>query len=199
MRRVLGAVAVAGLLLGTGLAPAAAAPFEWPTSQNAPPSNFNPTLPAAGTIAYGNNATDASSGSSDLFGFTLAAFTNFNVNADAISVPGAQFYSTMELEIFAGNPSYPNFAGPALADTGVVSNVGSIFLNNVLLGPGSYVLEVLWSNTAASAYSGFISASGIGDGDVKPTPTPLPAALPLFATGLGFFGWWSRKRKKQIG
>jgi len=59
-------------------------------------------------------------------------------------------------------------------------------------------LSVSFGNSAAGDdFFGFDDLT-IGDlQQVNPNPTPLPAALPLFASGIGVFGYlgWRRKRK----
>jgi hypothetical protein len=43
---------------------------------------------------------------------------------------------------------------------------------------------------------GEIAPGGFGVGTFSVSATPLPAALPLFASGLGFVGYLARRRKR---
>jgi hypothetical protein len=59
-------------------------------------------------------------------------------------------------------------------------------LNDVMLGSGTYVLEVRGDviGTAGGSYSGLLNVA----------PVPVPAALPLMLSGLGLLGGVVRKR-----
>ena len=54
-------------------------------------------------------------------------------------------------------------------------------------------------NNAYYGTEGSVSASNIDSsvaGYATPNPTPLPATLPLFAGGLGFVGYLTRRKKR---
>jgi hypothetical protein len=66
------------------------------------------------------------------------------------------------------------------------------------IGPGSLDDRFTWAQV-------FISSQGLAFGpgqnnllEVTVSETPIPGALPLFATGLGFLGWLSARRKKRL-
>jgi hypothetical protein len=66
-----------------------------------------------------------------------------------------------------------------------------IDLDNVpVLAGVSYYVEITGSCVFACSYGGT-------EGLTPASATPLPTALPLFATGLGLVGFWSRRRRQR--
>ena len=185
MYRFLGSVAIAALLLGASAISSKATTCGLNCFGNA-----GVTDPVGFT--FGDSAPTASSIVDD-FLFTLTA-GNWSFAGDTITVPGG-IISGLELQLFTSGGTL--LGSTTAADISIVNNTQSVTLTApeipVTLTGGDYYLEVTGQGGALLSYSRNLNAVFEGVGDVR--PTPVPAALPLFASGLGLLGFWSRRRK----
>jgi hypothetical protein len=132
----------------------------------------------------------------DDFEFTVAASTIDSVSS-TINLQNLLQVDNLQMRVYtaAGNSPLP-VLGPVNGlqggwstpvDFTVGSESGQISaLSDVMLGAGTYVLEVRGDvvGTSGGSYSGNLNLS----------PVPLPAALPLLLSGLGLLGGLVRKR-----
>jgi hypothetical protein len=134
-----------------------------------------------------------------------------NLNAVYTSNPASSVSGDIQFGVFdnMGNMLfYGQTGGTAYSNnTGNITTVGSTqpWLNTMifpaLVSPGALpilmvsLVDSLGGLTTAAGAT--ISPSLTVDLPAGLAVTPIPAALPLFASGLGMFGWmgWSRKRK----
>ena len=150
---------------------------------------------SSSVLVSGGNASNTYNFYDD-FEFTVAAATIDSVSStinlqNLLQVDNLQ----MRVDTAAGNSPLP-VLGPlnglqAGWSTPVNFTVGSesgeiSALSDVMLGAGTYVLEVRGDvvGTSGGSYSGNLNLS----------PVPLPAALPLLLSGLGLLGGLVRKR-----
>ena len=132
----------------------------------------------------------------DDFEFTVASAT-IDAVSSTINLKQLLEVDNLQMRVYtaAGN-SPPVVTGPVSGlqagwSTPVNFTVGSesgqiSALSDVMLGAGTYVLEVRGDvvGTSGGSYSGNLNLS----------PVPLPAALPLLLSGLGLLGGLVRKR-----
>jgi hypothetical protein len=184
-----------------------------------PGSSFNPTWVSGSDVAIqngevpnvyrspfenvngGNGGALLSDGGYGLPGYQNLAFTSVQANGSAVyNVAGGKTASGISL--LWGSPDSYNvidfYSGLNGKGTLVDSITGSslelqtyghdqvsiataAFESFVILSPGQNAFE----------YADLLLAGG---GNLQ--PTPLPAALPLFAGGLGFLGYFARKRRR---
>ena len=164
----------------------------------------NTVLPVPGSDFYGNTftlptnpnfPTASSYGFYDDFIFTIPVGAGSNSVTSSISIPGSLEISNLQARLFALPGAYsPNSMpgapcpGGCLAVWGttvVAANVTYTVLNPIVLGPGSYVLQIRGDATGASggSYSGVLNLTAI----------PVPAAVWLFGSGLGGLGLLRRR------
>ena len=132
----------------------------------------------------------------DDFEFTVAAATIDSVSS-TINLQNLLQVDNLQMRVYtaAGNSPLP-VLGPANGLQGgwstpvnftVGSESGQISaLSDVMLGAGTYVLEVRGDVVGSSG--------GSYSGNLNLSPVPLPAALPLLISGLGLLGGLVRKR-----
>ena len=167
------------------------------------------TLPATDTFgnSFGCNSCSSSvlvNGGSpsstfnfyDDFEFTVAASTIDSVSS-TINLQNLLQVDNLQMRVYtaAGNSPLPalgpvnglqaGWSTPVNFTVGPESGEISA-LSDVMLGAGTYVLEVRGDvvGTSGGSYSGNLNLS----------PVPLPAALPLLLSGLGLLGGLVRKR-----
>jgi hypothetical protein len=132
----------------------------------------------------------------DDFEFTVAASTIDTVSS-TINLQNLLQVDNLQMRVYtaAGNSPLPVLGAVSGLQAGwstpvnftVGSESGQISaLSDVMLGAGTYVLEVRGDvvGTSGGSYSGNLNLS----------PVPLPAALPLLFSGLGLLGGLVRKR-----
>lgn len=151
-------------------------------------------------------------------GYQLATFSQVETLLEDNGIPASVLPNT------PGTPYDPsNFltlSQPLLAlfnynifppGTATLPTLGSSYetpgnvLNTSGTGAGLVQFEIqnaLFSKGITVTYSDFSNNLGNGGGGdfdflVMPVATPLPATLPLFAGGLGFVGYLTRRRKKN--
>lgn len=106
-----------------------------------------------------------------------------------------------------------SFGGSANGAGGMNLGTNDFVLQIIFLG-GDYLHPQLalcsspgincgnFTGSSAVYASGYIVANRLAaffatEADLTATATPLPAALPLFASALGFLGWAARRRKQR--
>ena len=132
----------------------------------------------------------------DDFEFTVAAST-IDAVSSTINLQNLLQVDNLQMRVYtaAGNSPLP-VLGPVNGLQGgwstpvnftVGSESGQISaLSDVMLGAGTYVLEVRGDVVGSSG--------GSYSGNLNLSPVPLPAALPLLISGLGLLGGLVRKR-----
>jgi hypothetical protein len=150
---------------------------------------FTGGAPAQGTVAPVSStelagtlqSTTAPSFLNDFVEFTVSDANSTNVNVDVLNNVNNGFPSFIA-EIFRITRDTPN--GTVVSGNFAANNnIDSV----ALLSGVDYFFEL-----QASGVNG-----AIGQSNFQLATTPLPAALPLFASGLGFVGWLARRRKKR--
>jgi hypothetical protein len=150
---------------------------------------------SSSVLVTGGNASNTFNFYDD-FEFTVAASTIDSVSS-TINLQNLLQVDNLQMRVYtaAGNSLLP-VLGPVSGlqagwSTPVNFTVGSesgeiSALSDVMLGAGTYVLEVRGDvvGTSGGSYSGNLNLS----------PVPLPAALPLLFSGLGLLGGLIRKR-----
>ncbi len=140
----------------------------------------------------------------DDYNFTLASASAITITfAGYDPLSSNNFIAPFSIEMFSGSSGSTSGAGLGTAVPGLIATetvppaVGvpeTISFTGLLPTTGPYYLEVSGTCTKSCSYGGTM------DLVVNTTSTeggaPLPAALPLFASGLGLMGFWSRRRKK---
>jgi hypothetical protein len=146
------------------------------------------------TVGSGSAATNYNF--YDDFEFTVAAATIDSVSS-TINLQNLLQVDNLQMRVYtaAGNSPLP-VLGPVNGLQGgwskpvnftVGSESGEISaLSDVMLGAGTYVLEVRGDVVGSSG--------GSYSGNLNLSPVPLPAALPLLISGLGLLGGLVRKR-----
>ena len=120
----------------------------------------------------------------------LDAFKSYIVGRmkAALQCSNSQFNGTLQLTVNSGDQVQVHFeviseSNVAFSGTASASADPMISIDPTTLDPQLYSI---------------ILSDGVGNG-LAPTTTPLPAAFPLFAGGLGFVGYLTRrKRRAQI-
>jgi hypothetical protein len=172
--RWLGFFAV-GFLVACGLVvPASASPYpteaSWPPLSISIPINTSSTGSIFLSVGVTPNFTDV-----ELFSATVSSITGSGFTNGGFVFTSGCFNNACYVDY--------NFAPtvPGVSTFDVTLNYDEVDLSNI---SNSYV------NSESHTYT--FSA-------YDPAATPLPAALPLFASGLGAFGFlsWRRKRKAQ--
>jgi hypothetical protein len=164
----------------------------------------NTVLPVPGSDFYGNTftaptlnfaapAAATSYGFYDDFIFTIPVGAGSNSVTSSISIPGSLEITSLQARLFALPPGYTGGAlgacpGGCLAVWGTTvtaANVSYTVLNPIVLGPGSYVLQIRGDATGAfgGSYSGVLNLTAI----------PVPAAVWLFGSALGGLGLLRRR------
>jgi len=171
-------------------------------SAGAAPLNFSATNLADG--AEGINGADFDNGKhyyDYIYSFTLGSAAD--VSAGATATAGTNVLES-HLALFSSSPANTDLdvgqnPGPltSLTDTSgllaTISSTGNSVLNTLTaanLAAGTYFLRVFGVIAGNSDPNSHLTAL---NGTV--TATPIPAALPLFATALGLFGWLGWRRK----
>jgi hypothetical protein len=169
----------------------------------------NTVLPVPGSDFYGNTfsaptlnfAAPSSAmayGFYDDFIFTIPVGAGTNSVTSSISIPGSLEITALQSRLFALPSGYTGGSsalgscvslGGCLAVWGTTvaaANVTYTVLNPILLGPGSYVLQIRGDATGAfgGSYSGVLNLTAI----------PVPAAVWLFGSALGGLGLLKRRR-----
>jgi len=81
--------------------------------------------------------------------------------------------------------------------TGVGGTGASVSLSGLIIGAPQAIGHHLVRILTDQAFRSITIGSGQPAFEfANLTATPIPAALPLFATGLGVFGWFARRRKR---
>jgi hypothetical protein len=165
----------------------------------------NTALPVPGSDYYGNTFTAPTLnfvapaaatpyGFYDDFIFTIPVGAGTNSVTSSISIPGSLEISDLQSRLFALPLGYTGGTlgpcpGGCLAVWGTTvaaANVTYTVLNPILLGPGSYVLQIRGDAIGASggSYSGVLNLTAV----------PVPAAVWLFGSALGGLGLLKRRR-----
>jgi hypothetical protein len=179
-------------------------------------SSYTVTLQEVVT-GSGTNVVATGSGTIDLTALTFQ-FLTFDqaqiVPSSAGIVTGPT--SSTEVKEYIGSVSGPTSFGTG-TDTLANSGSGDLVLfaaeppnaNSPFLVPLNYVSGAALSSTSTWDNATFASlgitpgtytwtwGTGADQGSFTITTTPLPAALPLFATGLGFIGLAGLRRKRK--
>ena len=130
-----------------------------------------------------------------------SATFNFGAPATAVTLLWGSPNPGNTLTLFSGANGTGSVIGTVSVDSAgyLVNGVPN---SGVSFGPnttGSGDLVTISSTAAFMSALLTNDAGGFEVADVSATldPTPLPAALPLFAGGLGVFGWLGRRRKRN--
>jgi hypothetical protein len=150
---------------------------------------------SSSVLVTGGSASDTYNFYDD-FEFTVAAST-IDAVSSTINLQNLLQVDNLQMRVYtaAGNSPLPVLGSVNGLQAGwstpvnftVGSESGQISaLSDVMLGAGTYVLEVRGDvvGTSGGSYSGNLNLS----------PVPLPAALPLLLSGLGLLGGLIRKR-----
>lgn len=166
----------------------------------------NTVLPVPGSDFYGNTFTAPTLnfaapaaatpfGFYDDFIFTIPVGAGTNSVTSSISIPGALEITGLQSRLFAlplgyvpGSTVGLGCPGGCLAVWGTTvaaANVTYTVLNPIVLGPGSYVLQLRGDATGAfgGSYSGVLNLTAV----------PVPAAAWLFGSALGGLGFLRRR------
>lgn len=164
------------------------------TALPVPGSDFYGNTFAAPTLNFTAPAAATGFGFYDDFIFTIPVGAGTNSVTSSISIPGSLQISGLQSRLFALPLGYTGGAlgacpGGCLAVWGTTvaaANVTYTVLNPILLGPGSYVLQIRGDATGAfgGSYSGVLNLTAI----------PVPAAVWLFGSALGGLGLLKRRR-----
>jgi hypothetical protein len=170
--------------------------------------------PASASIVYSlsgsadfQNFLDPNPGSPDIesfsFVYTVPSFITSDVTA--ASIPGCSISGVFGCTGASFN-IWPSFGPGTGADIislefttpGGGSGGGTlVFTPGALAAVGTYAAitdSAVQISQDPDAFAGSFGSARLTVSDYD-TTTPLPAALPLFASGLGAFGWLARRRK----
>ncbi len=204
--------AVAGVLAAMSLfciGSAQAMPLSYSTTYNGAinvttGAGANTVLPVPGSDFYGNTfaaptlnfvapAAATAYGFYDDFIFTIPVGAGTNSVTSSISIPGALEITGLQSRLFALPLGYTGGAlgscpGGCLAVWGTTvaaANVTYTVLNPIVLGPGSYVLQIRGDATGAfgGSYSGVLNLTAV----------PVPAAVWLFGSAVAGLGFLKRR------
>jgi hypothetical protein len=163
------------------------------TTLSVPGSDFYGNTFTAPTLNFTAPAAATSFGFYDDFIFTIPVGAGTNSVTSSISIPGSLEISGLQSRLFALPLGYTGGAlgacpGGCLAVWGTTvaaANVTYTVLNPILLGPGSYVLQIRGDATGAfgGSYSGVLNLTAV----------PVPAAVWLFGSALGGLGLIRRR------
>ena len=164
------------------------------TALPVPSSDFYGNTFTAPTLNFAAPAAATAFGFYDDFIFTIPVGAGTNSVTSSISIPGSLEISGLQSRLFALPLGYTGGAlgtcpGGCLAVWGTTvaaANVTYTVLNPILLGPGSYVLQIRGDATGAfgGSYSGVLNLTAV----------PVPAAVWLFGSALGGLGLLKRRR-----
>ena len=158
------------------------------------------TITPNGTVAFSNsNVTSGTVASPynflDRWSFTLGADASVSSIAATIYFTGPSGSPTFGISNLQVNLVSNPVSGPPLVSWLTVTTPAP-GLNQLValvppspLGAGNYFLEVRGTVATPGAYSGSLIAS--------PSVVPLPAALPLLLSGLGAFGVFGARRRRE--
>ena len=203
-RLAIGALAVLSI---SYICSAQAMPLSYSTTYNGSINvttggGANTVQPVPGSDYYGNTFTaptlnfasgPTSFGFYDDFIFTIPVGAGSNSVTSSISIPGALEITDLQARLFALPGGYTGGAlgvcpGGCLAVWGTTVAAGNVtytVLNPIVLGPGSYVLQIRGDATGA--------AGGSYSGVLNLTAVPVPAAVWLFGSALGGLGLLKRR------
>lgn len=110
------------------------------------------------------------------------------VCTDTTQCSNSQFNGTLQLTVNSGDQVQVHFE---------VISESNVAFSGTASASADPMISIAPTNLDPQLYS-IILSDGVGNG-LAPTTTPLPAAFPLFAGGLGFVGYLTRrKRRAQI-
>jgi len=181
MKKLLSAFAVTGLLLGGSVVQAGATIC----------SGACVNLLVAGTGNFFDFSPTPNSGIQflDQYLFTLPGPPPPSYNSFTDAIDALVPINNLGLSIIRVSDSavIGSATGAAIGTSG---ESVTLTLTNLLLPSVAYYVQVTGDWGPAIGYSGLQNVTA---------STPIPAALPLFATGLGLFGFWGRRRKAKSG
>jgi hypothetical protein len=163
------------------------------TVQPVPGSDFYGNTFTAPTLNFVSPAAATGFGFYDDFIFTIPVGAGSNSVTSSISIPGSLQISGLQSRLFALPLGYTGGAlgacpGGCIAVWGTTvaaANVTYTVLDPIVLGPGSYVLQIRGDATGA--------AGGSYSGVLNLTAVPVPAAVWLFGGALGGLGLLRRR------
>jgi len=187
MNKLWSAFAVTGLLLGGSVGQAGAVPICSGVCNN---------FVGTGNGVYSDLVPSANNGIQflDQYLFDLAGppppvYSSFTDTIDALVAINHLGLSIIRV---SDNAVIGSVSGTAVGTTGESL---ALSLTNALFPGVAYYIQVTGDVTPGIQYTGL---QNVTPGTLQAS-TPIPAALPLFATGLGFLGFWSRRRKSKGG
>ncbi len=181
------------VLTAMGMAPARAATltFDWTLTSPASPVQGGVPSPGSGTITVttglGSDTVTAITGT--LGGETITGLAPIGTlfNNDNLLFPiGTTFKGP---PVVSGTISYVSASDLDTKGVAVTTALGTFDIF------GAYVPNAT-DVTPGNNYDEF-GPTGFGVGTFALTATPLPATLPLFAGGLGFVGYLTRRRNRR--
>jgi hypothetical protein len=202
MRNLMRSVSAAALMVGASLALS--------SGVNAAPIDTTFNFVPFGTLT--SNTGDVSTATTITSGAPLEVSTIITDNTGLVS--GQNLSITTPTPVTMGatfTKSFTTALGVFLENLTVtlvtagahslgVSATGMITETTVISGPALTAAPVFYSAAyTQNAGPGSQINASFNDSTTPPSTIPLPAALPLFATGIGGFGFlgWRRKRKAQ--
>ena len=164
------------------------------TVQPVPGSDFYGNTFIAPTLNFVSPAAATGFGFYDDFIFTIPVGAGSNSVTSSITIPGALQITGLQSRLFALPGGYTGGAlgacpGGCIAVWGTTVAAGNVtytVLDPIVLGPGSYVLQIRGDATGA--------AGGSYSGVLNLTAVPVPAAVWLFGSALGGLGLLRRRR-----
>jgi hypothetical protein len=178
-----------------------------PIDPGDPTVNFGAGAVGTNVASFGNGKTYYDY----VFSFTLSGTSDVTINTTA-TANGNYAFKEHYAALFNSSPISGQVPGGSsltdanAADISLTNTAGLLSLGNnnggalstLSLAAGTYYLRLFGllpgninSGHALSAISGSIAAVAVAT-------TPIPAALPLFASALGLFGFMARRRKAAI-
>jgi len=156
------------------------------------------------------NGTIGTAGNTYVLGINRGLSTR-NFSAVSSSLAGVTFDSTLTVTGAGGLGGTDSVANVGITAPFQISgnNITAVIpLTTLPIVPGGFASadQFLWNFWTRGSRQGVAVAGNAGFADFAPDSsdarlvTPLPAALPLFASGAGVFGYfgWRRKRKAAI-